>query len=78
VFFRTTTLRQAEKCGLLGWVRNRRDGSVEAVAEGEEASLQAFVQWCHSGPPMARVDLVEQTWEDAVGRFSGFEARATE
>ena len=51
---------------------------VEAVAEGELEAVQRFVAWCHTGPPMASVDDVEETWEESVGLFKRFEARETE
>ena len=49
------------------WVANRADGSVEAVAEGDDAAVAAFVRWCHDGPPAARVDRVEVTDEAVQG-----------
>ncbi len=77
VYFRATTARLAEGLGLVGWVRNRHDGSVEVVAEGEEAALHQLVAGCHQGPPMARVDDVEITWGEAVGLAGAFEVRPT-
>jgi acylphosphatase len=63
VAFRASTVTVAQALGLAGWVANRADGSVEAVAEGAEAEVAAFIQWCHRGPPAARVDHVEVTDE---------------
>ena len=63
VFFRATACDRARELGLGGWVRNRPDGSVEAVACGERDAVEAFVDWCHQGPPAARVDEVEVTWQ---------------
>ena len=59
VCYRASTEDQALRLGLRGWVRNRRDGSVEAVAEGPTAAIDAFVAWCRQGPPAARVSDVE-------------------
>ncbi|MCB0561187.1 MAG: acylphosphatase [Lewinellaceae bacterium] len=59
VWYRASARRKAEELGLSGFVRNESDGSVYAEAEGEEAALQAFVQWCREGPEQARVEEVE-------------------
>lgn len=58
VSFRAATAATAREWGLRGWVANRADGSVEAVAEGEEEVITALIQWCHYGPPAARVTRV--------------------
>ena len=63
VAFRASTITAARVLGLAGWVANRADGSVEAVAEGDEAGVAALIRWCHHGPPAARVDHVEVTDE---------------
>ena len=75
VFFRATAARRANALGLRGWVRNLPDGRVEAVAEGPPADIEAFVLWCRSGPPFARVDALEVTPEPPSGDFAGFEVR---
>lgn len=75
VYYRASCRQQAQALGLCGWVRNRWDGSVEAVAEGPQASLDAFVAWCRQGPPSARVDDLDAAWSDAVGGMQGFEQR---
>ena len=67
VAFRASTVATARALGLGGWVANRADGSVEVVAEGDDAALTALVCWCHHGPPAARVDHVEVTEESAQG-----------
>jgi len=61
VGFRYATQREGERLGLVGWVRNRADGSVEVVARGEESELDAMQRWAQHGPRSARVDSVEQT-----------------
>ena len=50
VFFRDTIRREAERRGVAGWVRNRRDGAVEAVFEGRREDVEAMVELCRRGP----------------------------
>ena len=50
---------EARRLGLDGWVRNRRDGSVEALVAGEDAAIRALTEWARRGPPSARVERVE-------------------
>ncbi len=59
VGFRASCARQANALGVTGWVRNQWDGSVEALFEGDAATVDALVRWCHDGPPMAHVTRVE-------------------
>jgi acylphosphatase len=59
VGFRYSLLQEAGHLGLQGWVRNRRDGSVEAVAQGAAPACAALARWAHRGPPAARVERVE-------------------
>jgi acylphosphatase len=59
VFFRDTIRRQAREAGVAGWVRNRSDGAVEAVFEGEPAAVEQMVALSRQGPPQAVVDEVE-------------------
>ncbi len=75
VFFRETTKRRADSLKVTGWVRNRDDGSVEAVFEGEEDDVRAMVNFCRSGPPTAKVTKAELHWLKYVGEFEGFEIR---
>ena len=72
VFFRVETQRAAEQFGVSGWVRNKRDGTVEAVFEGPEAIVRQAVSWCRHGDPPARVDDIEVTYDDATGEFKSF------
>jgi len=67
VAFRASTVAAARNLGLSGWVANRADGSVEAVAEGDDTAVAALVRWCYHGPPAARVDRVEVTDEAVQG-----------
>jgi acylphosphatase len=75
VFFRYETRVLAEKLGLKGWVRNTRDGRVEAVFEGDKRKVEEMLNFCHRGPPGARVTGVEVKWEKPRGEFSSFEIR---
>lgn len=77
VAFRYSTLQQAERLGVAGWVRNLDDGSVEAVFEGRPAAVERMVAWCHEGPPSARVREVRATWDEPPEGLSGFQARRT-
>ena len=72
VFFRNWTVDAAEALGISGWVRNRRDGSVEILAFGDEAALREFVGRCHRGPDAAQVDqvLVEAAEGDGPQGFT--------
>jgi acylphosphatase len=74
VFFRDTVRRHAIAAGLGGWVRNDRDGSVEAVFEGEPAAVERLVTLCHKGPRGTRVDRVEVMDESPEG-VAGFSIR---
>jgi acylphosphatase len=74
VFFRDTTRRQARTRGVAGWVRNNRDGTVEAVFEGEPGAVERMVDLCRQGPSGARVERVEVVEEEPEG-LSGFGVR---
>ena len=60
VSFRWYTQQEAQKLGLTGWVRNRRDGSVELECEGEAAQVDALLAWLDRGSPSSRVEKVER------------------
>lgn len=75
VGYRASLTREAERLGLAGWVRNRLDGSVEAVVAGDEASVNQLINWARRGPLTAHVTSVDVT--PAQGDFSGFEQRPT-
>ncbi|MGZ4388156.1 MAG: acylphosphatase [Gaiellaceae bacterium] len=74
VGFRASTRARAVSLGLAGWVRNRGDGSVEAVFEGERDRVESMLDWCRRGPAGARVDDVEESWEQPSGD-GGFSVR---
>jgi acylphosphatase len=76
VGYRDWTVREARRLGLSGWVRNRRDGSVEILAQGEDAALDALAERCLEGPIPARPTVVRvEPADEAVGE--GFEERPT-
>ncbi|NDJ78918.1 MAG: acylphosphatase [Chloroflexi bacterium] len=75
VNFRANTQREAAHRRLTGWVRNRWDGTVETVAEGPQATLEAFEQYLHQGPSAAQVERVEVSYSAATGEFSSFNIR---
>lgn len=75
VAFRVSACGEARRLRLGGWVRNREDGSVEAVAEGPQDAVQAFVAWCRRGPPAAEVSNVAVTYTEATGGLAGFNVR---
>lgn len=75
VYYRASTVQEAQNLGLTGWVMNCPDGSVEAVAEGAKPNLEALVAWCHQGPQGARVANVHTRWENAANNFLGFTIR---
>ncbi len=63
VGFRAYAARRADELGLVGWIRNRPDGRLEAVAQGKEAAVVDFLRFLGEGPPAARVERVEVTEE---------------
>jgi acylphosphatase len=74
VWFRETTRSAAERSGVAGWVRNRPDGTVEAVFEGSEEAVEALIDRCRRGPAGARVDHVDVAAEPCAG-LAGFDVR---
>ena len=72
VFFRVETQRAAEGFGVFGWVRNKRDGTVEAVIEGERQKVASMLDWCREGPPRAVVNKVDVEWEKYIGEMVDF------
>ena len=76
VWYRGWAVDVARELGLAGWVRNRRDGSVEILADGDPAALDALAGRCREGPPAARVDAVSVT-DDTESVPAGFTQRPT-
>ena len=69
VFFRTHTHKRAAELYVTGWTRNLMDGRVEVYGEGDQTSLEQFIEWCHHGPPAAAVENVEVEWEYGENQF---------
>lgn len=76
VFFRANTKSEADQLGVLGWVRNKFDGTVEVMAEGEKDAVERFIHWCRQGPPGAVVEDARLTWEEYRGEFKSFDITA--
>jgi acylphosphatase len=74
VFFRDATREAARSRGLAGWVRNRDDGTVEAVFEGEPEAVEEMLEFCREGSEQARVERVEELEEEPGGE-PGFSVR---
>ena len=72
VAYRQSTVLEAERLGLAGWVRNLPDGRVEAMAEGPRERVESLVAWCWRGPPAARVSDVAVRWEEPAAPLAGF------
>ncbi len=75
VGFRYYTIEAAHRLGLMSWVRNNRDGSVEALAEGDRTQLKQWLEALRRGPKGARVTDVETTWGTASAEFHAFTLR---
>jgi acylphosphatase len=73
VFFRWETRKNALKNNVKGWVRNLRDGRVEAVFEGEKEDIEKMIKFCEKGPPGAKVEKLEVKWENYKGEYENFE-----
>ena len=71
VFFRESMCRKAREFGVSGWVRNRADGSVEAMVQGTQEAVAAILAWAQSGPERARVEHAEIV--DGHGDYSAFD-----
>ncbi|GAO35657.1 acylphosphatase [Sulfuricella sp. T08] len=75
VFFRESMCRKAQQLGVTGWVRNCRDGTVEAMIQGAEEAISAMIEWARTGPELARVEEVEIS--AGSGEYADFEKRDT-
>lgn len=75
VFFRESCQKKANSLGVSGWVKNLKDGRVEAVFEGEKWKVEKMATWSKRGPIFAKVDLFDIVWEDSKSEFSSFEIR---
>ncbi|MEA1957924.1 MAG: acylphosphatase [Euryarchaeota archaeon] len=75
VLFRYTTKEEANLRAVKGWARNMEDGRVEAVFEGTKGKVDEMVEYCHCGPPAAKVSSVNVTWAEYTGEFKSFSIR---
>ncbi len=75
VCFRMETKRVADRFNVCGWVRNNRDGTVEAVFEGAMSDVASVVEWCKKGPPYSKVEKIDIEEGSYSGEFKGFEIR---
>ena len=73
VGYRAWVLRRAQDLGLTGWVKNRDDGAVELVAEGDKNDLEQLLVLCKQGPEVSWVEHADVDWQQASGEFRGFE-----
>ncbi len=71
VFFRDSMRREAERLGVVGWVRNCGDGSVEATVQADPSAVEAMLRWARRGPPRAEVESVDA--EPAYGDYASFD-----
>jgi acylphosphatase len=72
VYFRQNTKQVATRRGVTGWVRNLPDGRVEAIFEGDNRDVNEVIEWCHVGPPKAKVEDVDVRFEKHTGEFANF------
>lgn len=77
VGFRYALQQEAARRGLRGWVRNRRDGSVEALVQGDAAALESMASWARRGPPGAQVNGLSSAAAEGEPERSGFEVWPT-
>ena len=72
VWYRASTEKKAQELGVTGWVKNLPDGTVEVLAQGERAQLEALKDWCYEGPPAAKVEKIDQKWGEPEEKFKEF------
>ena len=72
VFFRRSAKIEADRLGVVGWIRNDNDGSVEVMAQGKKENIDKFIAWCKKGPPFAKVEKVEVEGQGGLEEFDNF------
>ncbi|HDY72761.1 MAG TPA: acylphosphatase [bacterium] len=75
VYFRQNTIKQAQKFGVSGWIRNLDNGKVEAVFEGEKDKVEEIVNWTKKGSFFAKVLNLKVDWQEYKGEFNNFEIK---
>jgi acylphosphatase len=78
VYFRESMRQEAMRLGVTGWVRNRKDGSVEALVQGEADLVAELVSWAHRGPTNAKVESVDEVAVNNETALSDFIRKETE
>jgi acylphosphatase len=73
VFYRMWVGKTAEELGIKGWVKNKKDGQVEAVFVGTKSKVEKMIKECKKGPRLAEVDNVDVSWEKVSNQYSSFE-----
>ena len=77
VYFRKSTQEQAKDLHITGWVRNRKEGTVEVLAQGHEEALISLLKWCKNGSRFAKVERIDINWIEKDDSFSSFEVLST-
>lgn len=75
VLYRVGAKNKAQELNLTGFTRNKKDGTVEIIAEGEENNLKKFIDWCHQGSSSAKVKNIIGDWKNYTGGFNSFEIK---
>ena len=75
VWYRASTKQKAEQLGIFGWVRNTKEGHVEAVFEGDEDNVNKLIDWCYLGPPLAKVENVKIQKQNETKSYDKFEIK---
>lgn len=75
VFFRDGAKKMAQKLGVFGWVKNKKDGSLEMVLEGEKSGVEKMEKWAQKGPIFAKIESFKSSEEEYRGEFDSFEIR---
>ncbi len=73
VYFRQSAKIEADKLGLVGWVRNDPDGTVETLAVGPKKDLEKFIKWCKNGPESAKVENISVKWGEENQELASFD-----
>ena len=75
VWYRSGARQKARELGITGWAHNLIDERVGILCEGEKEKVTQFIDWCRQGPPLAKVDHIDVSYEEYKGEFDNFEIR---